>query len=159
MSAHGVETLHEYPPFFDSLEELRAWLYGGTEAAPRGYVDGFAIIHHSAALREHFAGHPIVIIKRDPLEVRASWGAWEGQVGEKAFAAVLARFHAFCAHAGPNVLKVRYGELESYEGVNRLVTHCTGRALKLLTWQLFHRLKIELHKGKCRPHRITMEAA
>lgn len=159
MSAHGIETLHEYPQFFDSLEDLGAWLFAGTESSPRGYVDGFSIIHHAALLREHFEGYPIVVVQRDPLEVRRSWEAWDGPISDEAFAQVLERVRRFCAAASTNVLPIPYDELESYDGANRLVVHCTGRSLKPLTWQLFHRLKIELHKAKCRPHRITLEAA
>lgn len=153
MSAHGIETLHEYPPFFASLDELGEWLYAGTPENPHGYVDGFSIIHHAALLRLHFADCPIVVIQRLPVAVRRSWENWDGPISDEAFAAVLATMEGFCRETShqANVLTVPYEALESYEAVNRLVLHCTGRSLKPRTWQLFHRLKIELHKDKCRP--------
>jgi hypothetical protein len=152
MGAHGVETLHEYPPFFANLEELGAWLYAGTAAEPHGYVDGFSIIHHAPLLKQHFAHCPIVIIQRDPAEVRRSWEAWDGPLGDEVFAGIMARVIGFCRETAqwPNVLAVPYAHLEHYDAMNRLIMHCTGRQLKGLTWQLFHRLKIELHKTKCR---------
>lgn len=153
MCAHGIETLHEYPPFFENLEELGAWLYAGTLAEPHGYVDGFSIIHHAPLLIEHFAGCPIVVIQRDPAEVRRSWEAWDGPVSDEVFALVMAKVIGFCRDTArdANVLQVPYPALESYEGAHRLVMHCTGRPLKGRTWQLFHRLKIELHRAKCHP--------
>lgn len=157
MCAHGIETLHEYPLFFDSLEELRAWLYAGTDAEPHGYVDGFSIIHHAALLKQHFEGCPIVVIQRDPVEVRRSWEAWDGAISDRAFDAVMAQVIGYCIEAAPNVLMVPYPQLESYDAVNRLVMHCTDRELNVRTWQLFHRLKIELHKAKCRPRRPILE--
>lgn len=159
MCAHGIETLHEYPPFFGSLEELRAWLYAGTTEEPHGYVDGFSIIHHAPLLKQHFENCPIVVIQRDPLEVRRSWEAWEGPISEELFAAVMAQVIGFCRETAhwPNVLSVPYPVLEDYAAVSRLVMHCTGRPLKARTWQLFHRLKIELHKEKCQPHRRSAQ--
>jgi hypothetical protein len=44
----------------------------------RGCVDGFSIIYHADLLKQHFAGCPIVVIQRDPVEVRRSWSAWGG---------------------------------------------------------------------------------
>ncbi len=153
MCAHGIETLHEYPPFFGSLEELRAWLYAGTAAEPHGYVDGFSIIHHAPLLARHFADSPIVLIQRDPTEVRRSWEAWDGPIANEVFGAVMGTVIRFWTEnaENPNVLVVAYPELERFEAVNRLIVHCTGRPLKYRTWQLFHRLKIELHKAKCQP--------
>lgn len=156
MCAHGIETLHEYPPFFGSLEELRAWLYAGTPESPRGYVDGFCIIHHAPLLKQHFGNSPIVIIQRDPMEVRRSWDAWEGPTSDEVFGEVMGKVIGFWRESAgaENVVSVPYEDLDRYEAVNYLVEHCTGRALKPLTWQLFHRLKIELHKAKCQPHLI-----
>jgi hypothetical protein len=153
MCAHGVETLHEYPPFFDSLEELGKWLYAGTPAEPHGYVDGFSLIYHAPLVKQHFADSPIVLIVRDPKDVRRSWEAWDGPVDNEVFAAVMSRVTRFATEAvgQPHVLVVRYDQLEHYAPVNRLVMHCTDRPLKFRTWQLFHRLKIELHKDKCQP--------
>jgi hypothetical protein len=153
MCAHGVETLHEYPPFFESLEELRAWLYAGTAENPHGYVDGFSLIHHAALVKQHFEGCPIVVIQRAPLEVRRSWEGWDGPISDELFAEVMRKVIGFCRETAhnPNVLMVPYGQLENYDAVDRLVRHCTDRALKGRTWQLFHRLKIELHKAKCQP--------
>lgn len=151
MCAHGIETLHEYPPFFENLEALREWLYAGTLESPLGYVDGFSIIHHAELLKVHFASQPIIVIQRDPLEVRRSWEGWDGPISDEAFALVMAKVVSFCMEMAtrPNVLAVPYAELGSYSAVNRLVRHCTDRPLKPRTWQLFHRLKIELHKEKC----------
>jgi hypothetical protein len=145
--------LHEYPPFFANLEELREWLYAGTREQPHGYADGFSIIHHAALLKAHFAEQPIVVIQRDPAEVRRSWEAWEAPISDEAFALVMAKVIGFCQEVvkWPNVMFVPYVELENYEAVNRLVIHCTGRALKERTWQLFHCLKIEIIKAKCQP--------
>lgn len=153
MCAHGVETLHEYPPFFETLEELRAWLYAGTAAEPHGYVDGFSLIYHAPLVKLHFADSPIVIIVRKPADVRRSWEAWDGPIDDEVFAAVMRRAIRFATeNAGtPNVIVVPYEQLEQYQAVNRLVQHCTDRPLKYRTWQLFHRLKIELHKDKCGP--------
>jgi hypothetical protein len=155
MSAHGIETLHEYPPFFDSLEELGAWLHAGTATEPHGYVDGFSIIHHAPLLLHHFGDSPIVVIQRDPLEVRRSWEGWDRPISDELFAQVIGTVAGFCIETAHNpcVLKVPYPDLERYEAVNRLVMHCTQRPLKYRTWQLFHRLKIELHKAKCQPGR------
>jgi hypothetical protein len=152
MYAHGTETLHEYPPFFHSLEELGAWLCAGTAESPHGYADGFSIIYHAPLLKRHFDGCPIVVIQRHPLEVRRSWEAWDGPISDDLFANVMRKVIGFCRETAqsPNVLMVAYTQLETYEVVNRLVIHCTGRPLKAWTWQLFHRLKIELHKAKCR---------
>jgi hypothetical protein len=160
MCAHGVETLHEYPPFFGNLEDLRAWLYAGTAESPHGYVDGFSIIHHAELLKQHFEDCPIAVIQRDPSEVRRSWEAWEGPISDEAFGAVLAKVGGFCRETArsANVLMVPYGDLENYEAVNRLVMHCTDRALKVRTWQLFNILKIELHKEKCRPRQENRSA-
>lgn len=154
MCAHGIETLHEYPPFFDDLEGLRTWLYEGTEAEPHGYVDGFSIIHHAALLKLHFADCPIVVIQRNPQDVRRSWEAWDGPISDEMFAGVMAKALRFCSDAvnAKNVLMFPYDKLEEYDAVNALVRFCTGRMLKARTWQLFHRLKIELHKAKCQPH-------
>jgi hypothetical protein len=153
MCAHGIETLHEYPPFFADLEQLRAWLYAGTPETPHGYVDGFSIIHHAPLLKQHFEDCPIVVIQRDPAEVRRSWESWEGPISDDAFAAVMAKVIGFCRETAQsaNVLAIPYHELESYDAVNGLVMHCTDRPLKPRTWQLFHRLRIELHKAKCQP--------
>jgi hypothetical protein len=153
LCAHGVETLHEYPPFFGSIEELGAWLYEGTPEAPHGYVDGFCIIHHAPLLKQHFASSPIVVIKRNHAEVRRSWEAWEGPISDEMFAEVMAKVVGFVRETAswPNVLAIPYPDLEHYGAVNRIVMHCTGRELKPRTWQLFHRLKIELHKAKCQP--------
>jgi hypothetical protein len=153
--AHGIETLHEYPPFFDSLEELGAWLHAGTRDNPHGYADGFSIIHHAPLLKQHFEGCPIVVIQRDPAEVRRSWEAWDGPISDELFSEVMARVIGFCRETAQwtNVRRVPYGDLERYATVNELVMHCTGRPLKERTWQLFHRLKIELYKAKCQPHR------
>lgn len=149
MCAHGIETLHEYPPFFADLDELGEWLYAGTDENPHGYVDGFSIIHHAALLKRHFADCPIVVIQRNPVDVRRSWEGWDGPITDEVFETVLATVDEFCREAAPNVLLVPYEALDDYRGVNRLVLHCTARALKPRTWQLFHRLKIELHKAKC----------
>jgi len=153
MCAHGVETLHEYPPFFDSLEELRAWLYAGTAADPHGYVDGFSIIYHPELVKRHFADSPIVLIVREPKDVRRSWEAWDGPIANEVFTAAMTRAVRFATESveRPNVLVIPYEQLEHYKAVNRLVEHCTDRALKYRTWQLFHRLKIELHKDKRGP--------
>lgn len=151
MCAHGIETLHEYPPFFATLEELGEWLYAGTQENPHGYVDGFSIIHQAALLKQHFEDCPIIVIRRNPSEVRRSWEGWDRPIADESFAAVLATVDEFCrdtAHKA-NVLTVAYESLEGYEAVNALVLHCTGRTLNVRTWQLFHRLKIELHKAKC----------
>jgi hypothetical protein len=153
MCAHGIETLHEYPPFFASLDELGAWLHAGTAEEPHGYVDGFAIIHHAPLLKRHFAGCPIVIIQRNAMAVRRSWEAWDAPISDHRFAQVMDKVVGFCReNAGnPCVLCVPYEQLETYAGVNDLVVHCTGRQLKPRTWQLFHRLRIELLKAKCQP--------
>lgn len=160
MCAHGIETLHEYPPFFDSLEELRAWLYAGTVADPHGYVDGFSLIYHAPLVKQHFADSPIVLIVREPKDVRRSWEAWDGPIDNEVFAAMMARVVRFATEAigHPNVLAVPYAELEHYATANRIAEHCTDRALKYRTWQLFHRLKIELHKGKCPPREVDQRA-
>lgn len=151
MSAHGIETLHEYPPFFDTLDDLGEWLYGGTAEEPHGYVDGFSLIYHAPLVKQHFADSPIVLIMRDAQEVRRSWEAWDGPIENDLFAAVMERVTRFATESvgRPNVLIVRYAHLENYKAVNRLVMHCTDRPLKYRTWQLFHHLKIELYKDKC----------
>jgi hypothetical protein len=93
------------------------------------------------------------VIQRDPAEVRRSWATWDGAISDAAFAEVLSTVSSFCEQmaARPNVLTVPYEDLERYDAVNRLVIHCTDRALKARTWQLFHLLKIELLKSKCQP--------
>jgi hypothetical protein len=148
MCAHGVETLHEYPPFFANLEELRAWLYAGTEAAPHGYVDGFAIIHHAELVRQHFAEQPIVVIWRNPLEVRASWESREEPLTDANFQRVIGKVMQFWSEIKehPNVLTVPYALLDDYAAVNEMVIYLTGQPLKLMTFRLFHQLKIELLK-------------
>lgn len=152
MCAHGVETFHEYPPFFDTLEDLGAWLYAGTEEDPHGYVDGFAIIHHAELLKEHFADHPIVIVQRNPAAVRKSWEQRDGPISDELFHGVVRKVMLFWSEmeGKPNVLAVPYDLLDSFDGVDRLVRHCTGRPLKYRTWQLFNVLKIELFTAKCR---------
>jgi hypothetical protein len=151
LCAHGIETLHERAPFFADLEGLREWLYAGTAESPHGYVDGLAIIHNAALVKQHFADCPIVVIRRDAADARRSWEAWDrAPISDEAFAEAMAKVSGFCEEAAvrANVLIVPYAELESYEAVNRLVMHCTGRPLKVRTWQLFHRLKIEVHRAK-----------
>ena len=152
MCAHGVETLHEYPPFFDSLEELGTWLYAGTAAEPHGYVDGFSIIHHAELLKTHFADQPVVIVMRNPIDVRRSWESREGfSISDALFQSVMQKVGSFYQEAArrSNVVSVPYHLLDDYGVVNELVIHCTGRPLKSRTWQLFNLLKIELYKAKC----------
>lgn len=157
-TAHGIETVHEYPPFFGTIDLLGQWLYAGTPDAPHGYVDGFAAIYHPDLVRQHFAANPVVVIHRNPAEVRRSWQAWDGPITDDAFMDVILKFDAFNRKAtAPNFLHVNYSDLDSFETVDELVIHCTGRPLKRKTWELFHLLKIELHKSKCRP--MACEAA
>ena len=158
MCAQSVETFHEYPPFFDTLADLGAWLMAGTVDDPHGYVDGFAIIHHAPLVSTYFRDNPIVIIQRDVAEVRRSWEAWEGPISDEIFANVIARSKKFAienAHK-PNVMVVKYADLDSFPVIDSIVRHCTGRPLKFRTWQLFHHLKIELHREKTRPMPATL---
>lgn len=143
--AHGIETFHEYNQFFASLEDLGRWLHEGTEQSPHGYVDGFSIINHAPLLKEYFADFPIVVIRRNPDEVRASWEKWRGVISDADFADAIEKVSAFCRDT--KALEVPYADLQHYECVNGLVTYCTGRELKFKTWQLFDRLKIEVRDG------------
>lgn len=148
--AHEIETIHEYPVFFKTIEQLGDWLHAGTEESPHGYVDGFSIIHHAELARQTFFDNPIVVIQRNPADVRASWEKWSGPIIDEQFSEVMRKVKTFCDQMAPysNCLIVNYDALDDYESVNKMVVHCTGRPLKQITWQLFHHLKIELHREK-----------
>jgi hypothetical protein len=148
--AHGVETVHEAPLFFKNIEEVQAWVHSGSEADPRGYVDGLAIVQKPDLVLEHFAGCPIVIIDRPYADVRASWTKWHSPISDEHFKDATDKVDAFKLKVAdwPNVLTIPYAVLDDYHAVNAVFVHCTGRDLKPITWRLFNHIKIELHAAK-----------
>ena len=150
--AHGVETVHEAPLFFKNVEEVQAWVHSGTEADPRGYVDGLAIVQKPDLVLKHFHNCPMIIIDRPYADVRASWVKWHSPISDEHFNDAVNKVDAFkrTVAGWDNVLTIPYALLDDYASINEVFVHCTGRELKPITWRLFNHLKIELHGEKAR---------
>lgn len=147
LAAHGAETIHERPMFFQSLGELRTWLYAPGKV--KGLVDAFAALTYPDFTIRHFSDQPLVLIHREPEDVRRSYEAWAG-VRVPYYDQAIRNWEYFKdeARLHANPLHVQYKDLENEKVVSTLCDWCTGRELDHMTWLLFNKLKIEQHKMK-----------
>lgn len=150
LCVHGVETIHERPLFFRTMDELSAWLLAGTDEYPHGLVDAFAACSYPdfALSHYHFADQPIVIIERDFDDAVTSWINWYHiEPTYLQLKQVKANYKYFNDNAA-DALHVKYEALDDFETVSNICKFTTGRELQHQTFQLFNHLQIELHKQK-----------
>jgi hypothetical protein len=148
-NAIQVPCIHEWGYSFNYVKSaFHRWvnLHGY-----RGVCDpSIAVANEQTENIELFAGRPVVIIDRAPVDAQIAFEDWIGQPAPN-YGALIRNLWAFehaAKEAKCDIMKVSYHTLDSYDVVADVVKHCCRQPLPHRIWRQFHVLHVEQHLTK-----------